>query len=195
MKNEQSRQKIVILNLVVIGVVCLEKTSLTVQEVLRFSNHDLLNHLNLIQMNLDLNRVDEAKQVIHDVAEMCKTFSMTNKLGLPKTSLWLQTFKWQYGAIELHLSCNIETAVNHTWDETIEQYLEKTMIHVYETLDPFVEQKLQLHINSKQDTLMLHFHLQGKWASEPTELLQTKLNVTWHEWSHQSWHYEISLKE
>ena len=36
--------------------------SLTVREVLRYANHDFLNHLHLIKMNLDLGRIEEAKE-------------------------------------------------------------------------------------------------------------------------------------
>lgn len=37
-------------------------SKLTVSEALRFANHDYLNQFHLIQMNLDLGRVDEAKK-------------------------------------------------------------------------------------------------------------------------------------
>ncbi|UZM98521.1 Spo0B domain-containing protein [Lysinibacillus sp. MHQ-1] len=38
--------------------------SLTISEVLRFANHDFVNQLQLIRMNLDLGRVDESKELI-----------------------------------------------------------------------------------------------------------------------------------
>ena len=186
--------KIVILNLVVIGVVGLEKTTLTLQEVLRHSNHDLLNHLHLIRMNLDLNRVDEAKKIIDDIAESCKSYSMTNKLGLTKTALWIQVFKWRYPAIMLQLHCDIESPVGQIWDGTIEQYLEKTIIHVYDKLDPFEEQVMNLHITSKKDRFSMTGHLTGHWDAEQLKI-ESELHVQWHEWTNRSCRFEISLKE
>lgn len=195
MKYEQLHSKIVILNLIVIGVVVgLEKTSLTLLEVLRYSNHDFLNHLHLIQMNLDLNRVDEAKKIINDLAESSKMISMTNKLGLTKTALWIQTFKWRYPAITLKLHCDIHSPVEQIWDNTIEEYLEKTIIHLYEKLNPFEEQVMTIHIVSKEDRFVMVVHLTGHWEAEPIKM-DTNLHVRLHEWSDRSCRFEISLKE
>lgn len=36
--------------------------SLTISEVLRFANHDYVNQLQLIRMNLDLGRIEESKK-------------------------------------------------------------------------------------------------------------------------------------
>ena len=186
--------KIVILNLVVIGVVGLGNTTLKLQEVLRHSNHDLLNHLHLIRMNLDLNRVDEAKKIIDGIAESYKMLSMTNKLGLTKTALWIQTFKWRYPAIMLQLHCDIESPVEQIWDETIEQYLEKTIIHIYDKLDPFETQTMTIHIASKEDRFSMVVHLTGHWEVDQLEN-DSELHVQWHEWSNRSCRFEISLKE
>ena len=194
MKYEQLHSKIVILNLIVIGVISLEKTTLTLQEVLRHSNHDLLNHLHLIRMNLDLNRVDEAKQIINDLSENCKMYSMTNKLGLTKTALWIQLFKWRFPAIMLQLHCDIDSPVEQIWDETIEQYLEKTIIHLYEKIDPFEEQVMVFRITSKEDHFSMNVHLKGHWEAEEIKM-DSKLHVQLHEWSDRSCRFEISLKE
>ena len=175
-------------------VVELEKTTLTLQEVLRNSNHDLLNHLLLIRMNLDLNRVDEAKKIIHDIAESCKMFSVTNNLGLTNTALWIQMFKWRYPAIMLQLHCDIESPVDPIWDEAIEQYLEKTIIHIYDKLDPFEEQIMKMYISSTEDRFSIIVHLLGHWAAKELKM-DSKLHIQWHEWSDRSCRFEISLKE
>lgn len=39
-----------------------ELTKLSVSEILRAANHDFINQLQLIKMNLDLNRIDDAKK-------------------------------------------------------------------------------------------------------------------------------------
>ncbi len=172
----------------------MEKTTLTLQEVLRHSNHELLNHLHLIRMNLDLNRVDEAKKIIDDIAESCTSYSMTNKLGLTKTALWIQMFKWRYPAIILQLHCDIESPVEQIWDGTIEQYLEKTIIHIYDKLDPFEAHMMKLHISSKVNRFSMVVHLTGHWEAEALKI-DSNLHVQWHEWTDRSCRFEISLKE
>ena len=191
MKYEQLHSKIVILNLIVIGVISLEKTTLTLQEVLRHSNHDLLNDLHLIRMNLDLDRVDEAKKIIDDIAESCKSYSMTNKLGLTKTALWIQVFKWRYPAIMLQLHCDIESPVGQIWDGTIEQYLEKTIIHVYEVLDPYTEHQLTLSIETDDKGWSITFHLSGKWQMMPISIENTIFEVKTSEQTDTTWKYVV----
>jgi len=145
-------------------------------------------------MNLDLNRVDEAKKIIDDIAESCKSYSITNKLGLTKTALWIQVFKWRYPAIMLQLHCDIESPVEQIWDGTIEQYLEKTIIHFYDKLDPFELQIMNMHIVSKNNRFSMIVHLTGHWDAEQVKI-DSELHVQWHEWSNRSCRFEISLKE
>jgi stage 0 sporulation protein B (sporulation initiation phosphotransferase) len=195
MNYEQLFAKIVILNLGFIGVMEMSNSSLTVREALRFSNHDLLNHLHLIQMNLDLNRVAEAKDVIHEIAAQCQMFSNANKIGLPKTVEWLQTFKWRFPAIEFTLISDAEMSVNSKWDETIEQYLENTILHVYDTLDPYKQHFLQTTIVSKNGECTIDVKLDGRWQLNPIEKMNTNLTIITNVCTDESWHYVLSIKE
>jgi stage 0 sporulation protein B (sporulation initiation phosphotransferase) len=140
-----------------------EKKPLTVSEALRFANHDFLNQLQLIQMNLDLQRVDEAKQVIRQAADQFKMLSNVNKIGLPRTIEWLQTAAWTYPAVVIELESRVEERASAHLDEVLAQYLENTMIHIYDTLDPFSEQQLKLTIESNADYVQIHSHYFGKW--------------------------------
>lgn len=163
-----------------IGVNDMTVKPLTINEVLRFANHDFLNQLHLIQMNLDLGRIQEAKAIINNVSEHCKMLSNVNKTKLTQTVEWLQTFAWRFPAIELSLESNVLHAVNAELDEQIVQYLEKTIIHVYDELDPFTEQKLEITIESNADFFQLTFHLRGSWETsqffkEENNLLQINM--------------------
>ena len=173
----------------------MSNSTLTVREVLRYSNHDLLNHLHLIQMNLDLDRIEEAKMVIKQIAEQCKTFSNANKLGVPKTIEWLQTFEWRYPAIKLTLTSNVTRELSCEWDETIEQYLEKTILHVYDTLDPFQEHSLTINVHCDEKVFWLDVKLDGAWQLKSIEMDNTNLTITTNEWTNTSWHYVLSIKE
>ena len=48
--------------------------SLTISEVLRFANHDYVNQLQLIRMNLDLGRIDESKNLFKSIQSNYKYF-------------------------------------------------------------------------------------------------------------------------
>ncbi len=173
----------------------MSKTSLSVQEALRFANHDFLNHLHLIQMNLDLNRVDEAKQIIGSISKQCNIFSNTNKVGLPRTTEWLQTFEWRYPAISLKLISDVTVPLDVQWDEAIEQYLEKTILHVYDTLDPFTEQQQQITLKCQPNHFSLEAQLIGKWEAEYTKIDNSKLTIHTFTSTNTSWHYVLTIKE
>ncbi|MEG0384357.1 MAG: Spo0B domain-containing protein [Solibacillus sp.] len=169
--------------------------SLTVNEALRFANHDFLNHLHLIQMNLDLQRVNEAKETIAQLSEHCKMLSNINQLKLPKTVEWLQTVSWRYPAIQLCLSSQVAAHVNSKYDEAIVQYLENTIIHVYDSLDPYEQQQLQLRIESNEKQCQITFHLTGKWQQMRFHTEQNILNVKTYEQTDTSWKYVLSIYE
>lgn len=171
------------------------KASLSVREALRFANHDFLNHLHLIQLNLDLNRVDEAKQIINSIANECKTFSNAGKIRLPKTLEWLQTFEWRYPSIKMTLKSEVNRALDSKWDESIKQYLENTIIHLHETLDPFIEHELQVELISTDADFKIDVWLHGKWEAEYREIENTKLTIQTYEYTNHSWHYVLSIKE
>ncbi|MEC1178340.1 Spo0B domain-containing protein [Metasolibacillus meyeri] len=166
---------------------------LTINEVLRFANHDFLNQLNLIQMNLDLQRIEEAKQIIKDIANDSKMLSNINKLQLPRTSEWLQTFAWRFPAIELKLYSDVKQAVNQpTLDETIVQYLENTVIHIYDGLDAYAEHQLQIVTKSDTAQFQLIFHLTGNWEQTPLLKEIEHMCIDMIEVTQNSLHYILS---
>ena len=141
--------------------------SLTVREVLRYANHDFLNHLHLIKMNLDLGRVEEAKALINEISLQCKDFSALNKIGLPHTIEFLQTLKWRYPEFQMMFSNNVREALNEQWDEPIVQYLEKTIIHMYDRLDAFSEQQLQINVAGAANEFEMTVHFTGHFDETP----------------------------
>lgn len=141
--------------------------SLTIREVLRYANHDFLNHLHVIKMNLDLGRIEEAKALIDEIAIQCKDCSALNKIGLPKTIEFLQTLKWRHPEFHTVLSSNVREALNEQWDEQIVQYLEKTIIHMYDRLDVFSEQQLQIDVAGATDEFEITVHFTGQFDKAP----------------------------
>ena len=170
-------------------------SKLSVTEALRYANHDFLNHLHLIQMNLDLGRVDDAKKVIFEQSEHCKMLSNINRLQLPNTMEWLHTVQWRFPAIQLQMDSDVNAPVESKYDEAITQYLENTIIHVYDTLDPYEEHKLQLSIETKENKWNISFHLTGKWEQSLFSIEQNIFGVETYEQTNTSWKYVLHMHE
>lgn len=172
----------------------LNKT-LSIQEVLRYATHDFLNQLNLIQMNLDLQRIDEAKQIISSIAAHNKVLSNINKSKLWHLSEWLQTFTWRFPAIDLKIESNITKAVHQQQvDESIVQYLENTVIQLYESLDVYTEQLLTIDLATTTEEFRCTFHLIGNWTTIP-ELQQIEhLRMARVEMTNTSLHFVICAR-
>lgn len=170
--------------------------TLSVNEVLRFANHDYMNQIQLIKMNLDLGRVDEAKKSIEQITAQYKILSNISKLNLPKTIEWLQTVGWKYPALELTINSNVTIPIDMKKDEHIVEYLEKTVIHVYECLDPFTEQQLVINIESNEQYFELMFDLKGNWEFQPFNPGEdSKLEVQTYEQTNNSWKYVLRIEQ
>lgn len=169
---------------------------LSISEVLRFANHDFMNQLQLIKMNLDLGRVEEAKKIIENLSERSKNFSDISKLRLPKTVEWLQTVQWRFPAFEISIDCNAKASTESEVDEQVANYLEKTIIHVYDQLDPFIEQILLLEIKSDNELFQVIFDLKGKWDAEQFRHQDVaKIKVHTIEQSNNSWKYVLTIEQ
>ncbi len=141
--------------------------TLTVKDVLRFANHDFLNQLHLIKMNLDLGRVEEAKELIDEISSQCQQFSGLGKIGWPEAVEFLQTLKWRYPEFLITLSSYVTESLNEQWDELIVQYLEETIIHVHERLDVFSEQYLKIEVAGAADVWKVTVHFTGSFTEIP----------------------------
>ncbi|MCP1145423.1 Spo0B domain-containing protein [Lysinibacillus endophyticus] len=170
--------------------------SLSNSEVIRFANHDFMNHLQLIKMYLELGKVDEAKNTIENISENCKTLSNLNKLNLPKTVEWLQTFQWRYPSIDFNLKSHVEHPVNMKKDVQIVEYLEKTIIHVYDHLDPYTEQQLFIEVETNKNEFKLTLDLRGYWdAPQFKQQELPNMKVQTYEQTNKIWKYVLSLEQ
>ena len=171
--------------------------TLTVNEALRFANHDFLNQLQLIKMNLDLGRTDSAKNAVEESAEQSKTFFNINKLGLPKTIEWIHTLGWRYPSFHVTIQSIVEHEVDSTLDDAISNYLEQSILHIYPSLDPFTEQNLSLQLYSTEQQFEIVFHAKGHWNEKEVfkQPLTSKLTIEDEQYSEQEWQYVISSQE
>jgi stage 0 sporulation protein B (sporulation initiation phosphotransferase) len=135
----------------------------SVNEALRFAKHDFLNQLQLIKMNIDLARLDDAKAVIDHYTNEVKALYELSKLSLPLTSEWLQTVNWRFAGFQVHISSDIETTCKPHLDEPIRDVLEQAIKILHKELSPFTEQLLHIHIVCSQSDFKLTFDAKGEW--------------------------------
>ncbi|KAB0443355.1 MULTISPECIES: Spo0B domain-containing protein [Lysinibacillus] len=167
--------------------------SLTISEVLRFANHDFVNQLQLIRMNLDLGRVDESKELIQHFSEQLRVFSILNRLQLPQTIEWFQTAGWRFPSLAWKINSDIKKPVTNKIDQEIVDYLNKTVMHVYDTLDPFTEQILTLDVRVDDHTFAVTFTLNGLWSADAfTEKGLKQFNIQTIEQTNTRWQYVLS---
>ena len=164
---------------------------LTVTEALRYANHDFLNDLQLIQMNLDLERVDDARKIIQQITAECRTNANLSRLKMPLLHEWLLTVKWRFNALQCNISSNVDASEAIHLDAEIVQYLENTMIHIYDKLDPYFEQHIHIHIESTKETFKITVHFNGRFEIEPFHETIQQLKVQTYEQTNTSWKYVL----
>lgn len=144
----------------------MERKKLTVNETLRFANHDFLNDLQIISMNLQLGKVEEALQWIRRLSEQSQKSSMLHKLPLPLTIEWLLTAKWRYPEFHFSISCHCDqiekVALHDNVDMQLATYLEETIMQLQKSIDPIQEQYVDLQFVFA-NTLQLQCVVKGKW--------------------------------
>lgn len=117
-------------------------------EVLRHSRHDWLNRLQLIKGNLDLNRIDRAKEVIEEIIIEAQQEAKLTNLKIPlfaslllKSNWENHSFKVEYEVLQDLESFQMNEELMTHWtslffnclDEAIEVFQEN---HLSITIDP-----------------------------------------------------------
>lgn len=167
------------------------RPSLTVTEAIRFANHDFLNDLQLIQMNLDLERVEDAKKIIQQITAQCRTSSNIGRLHMPLLNEWLLTVRWRFPSFQYNISSNVDASTVIHLDAEIVQYLENTVIHLNDKLDPYYEQHLSITVESTKEAFKLMVHFSGKFEMTPFDGKITELTVHTYEQTNTSWKYVL----
>lgn len=168
---------------------------LTIPELVRHLNHEFLNKINLIQMYIDLGKIDECKKIIRGISEHCKKISNIHQLKCPKLITWIDTFTFCYPAINIKINSNVKEPIPIDLDEKIKNLLNSTINHVYDGLDPYTEQNLILTVESNNNQFEIQFNLTGNWNATKFHTKQDEdYIVEVFEETNQSWKYIIRSK-
>lgn len=87
-----------------------------VVEVLRHARHDWMNDLQLIKGNLNLDRIDRAKQVIEEMVLAAQNESKLSNLKLPLLTEWILTYNWSGSMIKLDFEI-LDCTADHGLDD------------------------------------------------------------------------------
>jgi len=164
----------------------------SVNEALRFARHDFLNQLQLIKMNIDLARLEEAKAAIDHYTDEVKAFYELSKLNLPFTSEWLQTANWRFPGFAVNVTSHIDSQCEPTLDKQIYDVLEEATTLLHTKLDPFTEQELHIHIVCASEEFKLTFEASGEWEPLAHEISHEQQIILNHECkTTKNWRFHI----
>lgn len=141
----------------------MDSKQISVNEVLRHKMHDFLNNLHLIQMNIDMDRLEEAKNLIHTYSKKCTQFFDVNNTGLYNTNEWLQTFTIAYNKVSLEVQTTLLNRGAERYDMSLVEYLERFIHTIYPLLEGYQEQLLKVHLISSE-FLEVQVELVGEWT-------------------------------
>lgn len=146
---------------------------ITVSEAIRFANHDFLNQLQVIHMNLELGQVNAAKALIKQYTASAAMYSQLYDLNSPQLLQWLQTCKWRYPAFSLQLTAHVTEALQQAYDEQLVEYLEKTVLHYSERAVATDALELTIHVVVTQQVKQFIVCVEGA-KIEPLTLHNTE---------------------
>lgn len=130
-------------------------------EVLRHSRHDWLNKLQLIKGNIDLNRVDRAKEVIDEIVIEAQHETKLSNLHMPLFASLVLTSNWEnpyfrleYEVFEDSKPIKINDSILTNWTNSFFSCLNKA-------IEAFQENHLSITVDPQTDGIRFFFDFSG----------------------------------
>jgi stage 0 sporulation protein B (sporulation initiation phosphotransferase) len=171
------------------------KNELNLVEALRYARHDWMNRLQLIKGNMDLGRMDRARQIIEEIVSEAQNESKLSNLRLPKFSELLLTYNWQTHFIKLEFEV-LEAEAPDIDDDRLYQWFTGFFSVMENSVKPYEENNLVVTIKicQKEARFELDFNgiirdkesLQG-WLDEQS------FTVTLHSMDNEGFLMSLSL--
>ncbi|MCM3743465.1 Spo0B domain-containing protein [Sporosarcina luteola] len=137
---------------------------LTVGKALKFARHDFLNELQLMLLYMDLGKMPDARRTLLEATERMRHLSMLEKLRLPKTEMWLNTFEWRHTAFSKKLHSEIIAGDRSANDEAVADYLEQLIVIVESGIDPMDEYFIRIAVHATEKQWMIQMTVEGALA-------------------------------
>lgn len=146
----------------------MESENLTIGKALKFARHDFLNELQLMLLYMDLGKMPEARRTLLEATERMRHLSMLEKLRLPKTEMWLNTFEWSHTAFSKKLHSDIIAGKRNANDEAVADYLEQLIVIVEAAVDPMDEYIIHIAVHATEKQWMIQLIIEGPLTGTPT---------------------------
>jgi stage 0 sporulation protein B (sporulation initiation phosphotransferase) len=142
-------------------------------EVLRHSRHDWLNRLQLIKGNLDLNRIDRAKEVIDEIVIETQNETKLSNLHMPLFAALLLKSNWENPYFKLEYEVLRDTKLIKINDGVLTNWTNSFFICLSQAIEAFQENHLSITIEPQSDGIRFFFDFSGIIMNK--ELLETFL--------------------
>ncbi|MBA4537189.1 Spo0B domain-containing protein [Bacillus aquiflavi] len=160
------------------------KENWTIVDVLRHVRHDWMNQLQLIKGNLELNKIDRAKEIMNDIITSAQQESRLTNLKLPRLAELLITFNWRPHRFKIKYEV-IDDQINiMKHDEMLTKWFKAFLEKLEEGSASFSDNLLTILIDKQDQQARFFFDYRGtiinktpieQFLSEPYHDVQTIL--------------------
>lgn len=133
-----------------------------VLNILRHARHDWMNQLQIIKGNLELNKIDRAKEMINEIICIAQQESKLSNLQLPKLAELLITFNWRQYRYQLDYEVNGDQLKLFIDDQQITKWTESFLQLLDQVIEPFCENHLSILIDKQADQAHFRFEFTGE---------------------------------
>lgn len=130
-------------------------------KVLRHSRHDWLNRLQLIKGNLDLNRIDRAKEIIDEIIMDTQQEAKLSNLQMTLFAALLLKSNWENYYFQLEYEVLTDTDSLKIDDSLVTKWTSSFFSELNSVVEPFGENHLSITIEVKTGGVSFFFDFSG----------------------------------
>lgn len=130
-------------------------------EVLRHSRHDWLNKLQLIKGNIDLNRIDRAKEVIDEIVIEAQHETKLSNLHMPLFASLLFTSNWENPFFRLEYEVLEDAEPLKINDSILTYWTNSFFACLNQAIEAFQENHLSITIEPQANGIRFFFDFSG----------------------------------
>lgn len=130
-------------------------------EVLRQVRHDWLNKLQLIKGNLDLGKIDRAKEIIGEIVIETQNETKVTNLNLPYFTVLLLTHNWKSTSFQLEFEVIDGLKCKGLDDKALANWTRKFFTCLSEAAKLYADNHLFLTIEPQEEGLRFFFDFCG----------------------------------
>jgi stage 0 sporulation protein B (sporulation initiation phosphotransferase) len=130
-------------------------------EVLRHSRHDWLNKLQLIKGNLDLNRIDRAKEIIDEIVIEAQHETKLTNLHIPLFASLLLRANWESNIFHLEYEVLIDSGMHRINDLELTQWTMDFFACLNGAIHGLDENHLAISIDAQENGARFFFDFSG----------------------------------